>query len=54
MNLSYYFFKMKYPIFQVYKQAVEKVIENMKKAYKGTPTFYICTPYDGARIVQDF
>ncbi|RZC38126.1 galactokinase-like, partial [Asbolus verrucosus] len=32
--------------------AVENVIANIKKHYKGKPTFYICKPSDGAQIVS--
>ncbi|XP_034248892.1 galactokinase-like [Thrips palmi] len=34
----------------VYKNAVQKVMQNIKSKYKGNPMFYICTPSAGARI----
>ncbi|ERL95343.1 hypothetical protein D910_12608 [Dendroctonus ponderosae] len=36
----------------VYAHAVEKVIENITKNYQGKPTFYICKPSQGARVIQ--
>ncbi|GLV44606.1 Galactokinase [Carabus blaptoides fortunei] len=36
----------------VYKHAVEKVMDHIKHMYKGTPTFYICSPSDGARLID--
>ncbi|CAG9773660.1 unnamed protein product [Ceutorhynchus assimilis] len=36
----------------VYSHAVEKVIDNIKKHYKGKPTFYVCKPSHGAQIIH--
>ncbi|XP_050302581.1 galactokinase-like [Anthonomus grandis grandis] len=36
----------------VYANAVDKVIQHIRKNYKGTPTFYVCKPSPGARILQ--
>lgn len=35
----------------VRKDAVTKVIENIKKKYKGKPSFYICSPSEGAQLI---
>ncbi|XP_025832294.1 galactokinase-like [Agrilus planipennis] len=35
-----------------YKNAVDEVIRNITKKFKGKPTFYICTPRDGAKILS--
>lgn len=35
-----------------YAQVVDKVIENIKKNYKGNPTFYICKASAGAQVIQ--
>ena len=34
----------------VKKEAVDNVIETIKKGYQGTPTFYVCQASEGARI----
>ncbi|KAF2897693.1 hypothetical protein ILUMI_08487 [Ignelater luminosus] len=36
----------------VYNHAVNKVIDHIKKNYKGKPIFYVCMPSDGAKILQ--
>ncbi|KAK3909424.1 Galactokinase [Frankliniella fusca] len=36
----------------VYRNAVEKVVNNIKAKYKGNPVFYLCTPSDGARRLK--
>ncbi|KAJ1527928.1 hypothetical protein ONE63_007862 [Megalurothrips usitatus] len=36
----------------VYKNAVEKVIANIKAKYRGNPKFYLCVPSDGARVLS--
>ncbi|XP_023646949.1 galactokinase [Paramormyrops kingsleyae] len=33
-------------------EAVEKTMEHVKERYSGTPTFYITTPSDGARVLE--
>lgn len=33
------------------KQAVQPAMDNMKAKYKKTPTFYVCSPADGARCL---
>ncbi|KAJ8984669.1 hypothetical protein NQ317_015760 [Molorchus minor] len=37
----------------VYAHVIDKVIGNIKKKYKGSPTFYICTPSDGAGKINE-
>ncbi|CAH1110089.1 unnamed protein product [Psylliodes chrysocephalus] len=36
----------------VYSKSAEKVIQNIKNKYKGTPTFYLCKPSPGASVVS--
>lgn len=36
----------------VYKNAVENVISHIKNVYQGNPTFYVCVPCDGAKIID--
>jgi hypothetical protein len=36
---------------QAPKTIADKVIENIKKKYKGKPTFYITEPCEGARVL---
>jgi len=36
----------------VYKNNVEQLIGHIKKNYKGKPTFYVCKPSDGAKILN--
>jgi len=36
---------------QAPKNIADKVIANMKKKYKGNPTFYITEPSEGARVL---
>ncbi|KAJ8915143.1 hypothetical protein NQ315_000395 [Exocentrus adspersus] len=38
----------------VYAHAVDKVIDNIKKKYKGKATFYVCKPSEGARKVCEY
>lgn len=45
-----YFFN--YCVLQVNKNAVENVITHIKNVYKGYPTFYVCVPCDGAKIID--
>lgn len=35
----------------VYSHAVNEVIENIRKNYKGNPVFYICKASDGAKVI---
>lgn len=37
----------------VHKDAVNEVISNTKKKYKGNPTFYVVTPSAGATVVKE-
>jgi hypothetical protein len=36
---------------QAPKTIADKVIENMKKKYRGKPTFFITEPCEGARVL---
>lgn len=36
----------------VYSHAVDKVIENIQKKYKGNATFYVCKPSAGASVIS--
>lgn len=36
----------------VKKEAAEATMSSIKNGYSGTPTFFICTPSDGAKIIQ--
>jgi len=36
---------------QAPKNIADKVTANMKKKYKGNPTFYITEPREGARVL---
>ena len=34
------------------EEAVNTVVERIRAEYKGTPTFYVCSPSDGARPIK--
>lgn len=34
------------------EEAVNTVVEKIRAEYKGTPTFYVCSPSDGARAIK--
>ncbi len=36
----------------VRKEAVAEVVAAIKKRYKGTPTFFVCTAFEGAKIIK--
>lgn len=38
--------------FQVYNHVVPTLIQHIKENYNHTPTFYICKPSHGARILE--
>lgn len=38
--------------FQVNKENVNEVVENVKTKYSGTPSFYLAVPSDGARVLK--
>jgi hypothetical protein len=51
---SCFFIELMYVLFdssQAPKTIADQVIENMKKKYKGKPTFYITEPCEGARVL---
>lgn len=44
--------KYTFYFFQVRKENVNEVIDNVKAKYFGTPSFYIGVPSNGARIMK--